>query len=315
MFNKMLSPLRAFNARGVLGINKRNGRYILAYNTRAKLPIVDDKLLTKQLAQKAGIAIPQLYGVIQTHHDIKEMTTILDSHQDFAIKPAHGMGGEGILIITGKIQSFYRQVHGQLLKIEDLHYHIANTLAGMHSLGGIADKVIIEYRVKADPTFIDLCHQGIPDIRVITLFGYPIMAMARLPTNVSNGKANLHQGAIGVGIDLATGITEGGVWHNDNIDYHPDTLKPIANVTIPHWDEILRISAQCYELTSLGFLGVDIVLDKTLGPLMLEINARPGLNIQIANRIGLLSRCQQIEARAMTKESIAERIRFVKNNL
>ncbi len=308
----MFSQLKKLKKSGVLGINKRNAGYVLRYNARTKLPIVDDKLLTKRLAQKAGIAIPQLYGVIETNHHVKNMTKMIDPHQDFVIKPAHGMRGEGILIITGKIQSYYRQVHGALLKLEDLHYHTANTLAGMHSLGGTPDKVIIEYRVKADPTFADLYYQGIPDIRIITLFGYPIMAMARLPTNLSNGKANLHQGAIGAGIDLATGITEGGVWHNDAIGYHPDTLKPIAGVQIPYWDDILRISAQCYDLTDLGYLGVDIVLDQTLGPLMLEINGRPGLNIQIANRTGLLSRCQLIEKKAVEKTSIDDRIRFVK---
>ena len=139
------------------------------------------------------------------------------------------------------------------------------------------------------------------------------MAMVRLPTRLSGGKANLHQGAIGIGVDLATGMTLGGVSHNDAIDYHPDTLKPIVDIQVPYWDKILEIAAGCYELTGLGYLGVDIVLDKELGPLMLELNARPGLNIQIANREGGLKRYRTIEAHAaLGKESIQARVLFSK---
>ena len=159
-----------------------------------------------------------------------------------------------------------------------------------------------------------MSYEGIPDIRIITLLGYPAMAMLRLPTRISNGKANLHQGAIGVGIDLSTGKTLGGVFHNDTIDTHPDTLQPIAGIQVPYWDKILEIAAGCSELTGLGYLGVDIVLDKEHGPLMLELNARPGLNIQIANREGALKRYKMIEAQhaATGKLSLGERIAFVR---
>ena len=140
---------------------------------------------------------------------------------------------------------------------------------------------------------------------------YPEMAMVRLPTRQSGGKANLHQGAIGVGVDLATGRTLGGVSQNDAIDYHPDTLNSIVDIQVPHWDNILEIAASCYELTDLGYLGVDIVLDKEQGPMMLELNARPGLNIQIANREGALIRYQKIEQHAaLGKESVQDRVAF-----
>jgi len=141
--------------------------------------------------------------------------------------------------------------------------------------------------------------------------------MVRLPTRQSSGKANLHQGAIGVGVDLATGVTLGGVFQNDLINYHPDTLNSIVGIQIPFWDQILHIAASCYELTGLGYLGVDIVLDQEQGPLMLELNARPGLNIQIANREGGLKRYRAIEAHVAKQPQtpIAERIAFSKSEL
>jgi hypothetical protein len=49
-------------------------------------------------------------------------------------------------------------------------------------------------------------------------------------------------------------------------------------------------------MTGLGYIGCDLVLDRKLGPLILELNARPGLAIQIANGAGLSLRLQAIEA-------------------
>ena len=307
-----IKAIKSLKQQGLMGINKRNAAYILNYNPRHLFPIVDDKLQTKQLAKQAGIPIPQLYGAIETLAQMKELDSLIGCHNEFVIKPAHGAGGEGIIVITGRVQQFFRQVRGHLLTIPDLKFHIANILAGMHSLGGYPDKAIIEYCVKADPVFEEISDHGVPDLRIITLLGYPIMAMARLPTHISSGKANLHQGAVGAGIDLSSGITLGGVWHNDAIQYHPDTLKPISGIQVPYWDNILTTAANCYELTQLGYLGVDIVLDKQLGPLMLEINARPGLNIQIANRSGLYHRATIVEARSHLKEPAGQRVAFVK---
>jgi glutathione synthase/RimK-type ligase-like ATP-grasp enzyme len=85
-------------------------------------------------------------------------------------------------------------------------------------------------------------------------------------------------------------------------------------VQVPYWQEILTIASQSFELTGLGYLGVDIVLDKQIGPLMLELNARPGLNIQIANREGLDLRLQKIKQRMSRtgRESMQQRIDFSK---
>lgn len=299
---------------GILSINQRNSDYVLRYNRRKLYPLVDDKLKTKRLAIQSAIAVPPLYALIETEHQIKKIDQLLEPYTDFVIKPAHGAGGDGILVITDRVFGRYRQINGKLLTTQELSYHLSCLLSGAYSLGGHSDYAIIERRVIIDPVFAPISHEGVPDIRVITLLGYPAMAMVRLPTRLSGGKANLHQGAIGAGINLANGITFGGVFHNDAIDYHPDTLNPIENIQIPYWDKILDIAASCYELTGLGYLGVDIVLDKDHGPLMLELNARPGLNIQIANREGVLKRYQTIETRAASngRESIVSRIEFSK---
>lgn len=309
----MWSLARRLKAEGVLGINRRNSDYALRYNARRLYPLVDDKGRTKQLAMDAGIPVPTLYERIETEHQIKSLDRLLESYADFVIKPAHGAGGDGIIVITNRVFGRYRQINGELLTSDDLKYHLSCLLSGAYSLGGHPDYALIERRVIVDPVFERISHQGVPDIRVITLLGYPAMAMLRLPTRVSQGKANLHQGAIGVGIHLKQGLTSGGVLHHELIDYHPDTLNATVNLEVPYWDEILTIAAHAYELTGLGYLGVDVVLDKLHGPLMLELNARPGLNIQMANRRGLRAGYQAIEAEARRcnyRASTAERVAF-----
>ncbi len=306
------SPARLRRA-GIVGINCRNADYVMRYNPRRLYPLVDDKLLTKQIALDAGMAVPELYAVIETQRDVRRLTEIVDGREHFVMKPAHGSGGDGILVIGGVTPKGFRRHDGTLIGFGEARHHASTTLSGTYSLAGIPDKVMIEYRVRFDPLFEKIAYQGIPDIRVIVFRGYPLMSMVRLPTRASQGKANLHQGAIGVGIDLGSGVTMDGVCGNDIVSEHPDTGHPIGDVAIPGWQTILELAARCYDVTGLGYLGVDIVLDKRRGPLILELNARPGLNIQIANGCGLGERLGAIEALANGDVPSDERVAIARH--
>ena len=214
----MFALAKTLATRGVLGLNDRNARYTLWHNPRHLYPLVDDKLTTKRLAEEAGLAVPKLYGVIEIERQVRGLSSLLKPYNDFVIKPAQGSGGDGIVVITGRRGNRYRKASGQFINQEDLDHHVSNTLSGLYSLGGHPDKVLIEYRVKFDPIFEAISFQGIPDIRIIVFLGVPVMAMVRLPTRMSDGKANLHQGAIGAGINLATGRTLSGSVEKRN--YH-----------------------------------------------------------------------------------------------
>ena len=306
----MFALARRLRAAGVLGINRRNADFIAAWNPRHRYPLVDDKLLTKQLAVQAGIAVPELYGVIEIEHQIRELGALLEQHGEFVIKPAHGSGGIGILVITGRIRKLFRKASGDFITQEEVDHHISNTLSGLFSLGGAQDKALIEARVHFDPIFESVTYQGVPDVRIIVFRGVPVMAMVRLPTRASDGKANLHQGAIGAGIDMGTGRTLTAVCGTDVVSEHPDTHQPITGVEIPNWQTLLGIAARCHDLTQLGYVGVDLVLDRVRGPLMLELNARPGLNIQIANRCGLLQRLNVVEREIGQLHTLEDRVGF-----
>lgn len=311
----MLGLARRLRDRGVLGINRRNAEYITVLNPRRHYPLVDDKLRTKELAVASGMAVPELYGIVNAQHEVRALPELIGSHESFVVKPARGSGGNGVLVITGRRKEFYRKSSGDLMTRDDLGHHVSNTLSGLYSLGGQRDRAMIEYCVDADPVFERLSFQGVPDIRVIVLLGYPVMAMLRLPTRQSDGKANLHQGALGVGIDLAKGTTTSAVQGNDSVTEHPDTGHPVDGLEIPHWHQILELAARSWDITGLGYLGVDVVIDRSFGPLMLELNARPGLNIQIANQLGLRHRLEKVQRQSGTELGVQARIDFARQEL
>jgi alpha-L-glutamate ligase-like protein len=166
----------------------------------------------------------------------------------------------------------------------------------MYSLGGRPDRAVVQQRVRLHPAFDPVAFQGIPDVRVVLYRGEPAMAMLRLPTQESGGRANLHQGGIGAGVDLSSGLTNHAVQRNRFVRSHPDTGAALVGVLVPSWGDVLTMARRVAAAVGLGYLGVDIIIDAEAGPLLLEANARPGLAIQIANNHGLMPRLAAIDA-------------------
>lgn len=298
---------------GILGMNKRNIHYIGDQNDRKYYPLVDNKLKTKVVAENTGIAVPKLLATIERQSQLRNLKEIVAGLDKFVVKPAQGSGGKGILVIIQREGDIFIKPSGQRLELRDVHRDISNILSGLYSLGGKPDVAMIEKLVEFDPIFDRYSYEGVPDIRVIIYKGYPAMAMLRCSTQESDGKANLHQGAVGVGIDMASGKALFAVQHDDPVTKHPDTGYDFSELQIPHWKKILTLAASCYEVTHLGYLGVDIVLDKYLGPLILELNARPGLAIQIANKAGALKRFDVID-KQLEPLNISDRVEFSINH-
>ena len=292
---RFFARARALHERGVLGINQRNGGLVLPLNPRRLFPRVDDKLLTKRLAEAAGIPVPCSFGAITYHHQLRDLPRLLDGREQFVLKPARGAQGNGIVVIAAVDGVHYRKTSGTLLSAADVRQHVSSTISGVFSLRGDIDSCVIEERVTLHPAFGDLARFGIPDVRIIVYRGLPIMAMCRLPTVESDGRANLHQGALGVGLTIATGRSNHATCWNETVTHHTDTGAPLVGFQVPYWDELLELAVRAAEISGLGYQGVDIVIDGARGPLLLELNARPGLAIQIANKEGLLSRLRRAD--------------------
>ena len=310
--SKFASP-KKLKAKGILGMNARNYNIIGKNNARRLYPLVDDKVQTKNLAMANGVNTPEFIGVIEHQHQVKDILNIVKGHQDFVVKPAHGSGGKGVLVIRGYTENTFTLPSGRQITYNDLYQHISNILSGLYSLGGRYDTALIEEAVNFSDIFKDYSFQGVPDVRIIVYKGYPILAMTRLSTAESGGRANLHQGAVGVGLDIKTGKTKRAVQHNLPIKFHPDTKADLSKIEVPLWREHLLIAAKAYEMTGLGYFGADIVLDAKKGPMMLELNARPGLAIQIANGIGLEKVIKRVNKRYPSGLNAEERVNYVLN--
>jgi len=302
-------------SKGIMGMNQRNSGYIGRYNPRKLYPLVDNKLKTKIIAKEANVTTPALLGVISMQAEVESVEAYIKDTPGFVIKPAKGSGGKGILVITKVENGRYYKPNGSEESLAEIKRHVTDILAGLFSLGGSADVAVVEGLIQFDDAFDGFSFEGVPDVRVIVFKGFPVMAMMRLSTAASDGKANLHQGAVGVGIDITSGKAINAVQFDKPVEFHPDTGKELALLQVPKWERLIYLASSCYEMSGMGYLGTDMVLDRDLGPMLLELNARPGLAIQIANGQGILPRLKLIENLAdADKMSVEQRIAFCKKH-
>jgi alpha-L-glutamate ligase-like protein len=300
----LFTAFRRLKQLGILGMNHRNAACILDHNPRRLFPVVDDKLRMHWLCRQIGVPTPAIYAQIGYHSMLRRLPELLAGRDDFVIKPNRGSGGRGVLVLNGREGLRFVRHNGDRLRLDHLRQHISDILSGMFSLGGLTDQALIQQRVRLHSAFESVAHKGIPDIRVVLYRNEPAMAMLRLPTKSSNGRANLHQGGVGVGVELGSGITHHAVRKNRFVDCHPDTGMPVVGMKVPYWRDVLEMSRRVAKAVGLGYIGVDIVVDANQGPMLLEANARPGLAIQIANGRGLLPRLRAIDARC-EQEAVA----------
>ena len=252
-----------FKNHGILGINARNLLYIRPYNPKKAIKMADDKIKTKQFLSARGVPVPKLFSIIRDHDELErfDFDTLPNN---FVIKPNHGYGGEGIIPITAKKDGFWITAGGKKLSKTDLHDHINDILDGRFSISNIADSAFFEQLIISDERIGKYSYEGLPDIRVVVHNLIPVMAMLRLPTEESGGKANIHLGAVGVGIDIAKGVATHIAYKNRIIEELPGGLGKIRGLKIPYWDEILHISSNVQLTTNLGYMACDLCIDKNM---------------------------------------------------
>jgi alpha-L-glutamate ligase-like protein len=294
--------------RATLGMNRRNLEFLVPYNAPALFAVVDYKPGTKRRLAAAGIPVPATYAEIARQWDLRRLDAILAGHTSFVVKPARGAGGGGVVVIADRDGDAFVKASGVPMSAADLAAHCSDILAGAYASSTHSDEVLIEYRVQVDPVLGAISYRGVPDVRVLVFRGVPVQAMVRLPTRASDGRANLHMGGMAVGIDLVRGVTTHGVLAGRPSARHPDLDRPVAGHAIPAWDRMLAIAARCYDAIPLGYLGVDLVVDADHGPLVLELNARPGLTIQLANQRGLLPAMEALVAADLTGATVDDRL-------
>jgi len=305
----MINPLKYFKAGGdILGMNDRSFNY-LRLNT-GKTRLADDKLETKNFLKEKEIPFPETLATISNKEELEKFN-FENLPSSFVLKPSDGYKGAGINIYYNRLKDGNWVLADRTRhSIEDLKKNIHDILEGQYSLSSDSRMrvAIFEERIRMINLFKPYSYRGIPDIRVVVYNKVPVMAMLRLPTKESHGKANLSLGAIGVGIDMARGVTTTAIKKGLAIESLPDTSIKLSGIRIPYWETILKLAYRCQDATDLGFLGVDIIIDKEKGPMVVELNARPGLGIQVANQAGLKVRLKRLDRLKNVTEARAVRL-------
>jgi alpha-L-glutamate ligase-like protein len=285
LFDKVLQLRKRRDA--VYGINRRNVELVYRHNPRRYYPLADDKLIAKEYLSKGGVAVLDNLAVCANLGEVSSFVDQLSKHDQFVIKPARSSGGRGLVVVCEQIDATtWRTVSGAAITGNELGRQAANIVYGVYSKDR-ADRAFAEPRVIPHPVYAEFWSAGLCDIRVITLEGRAVLAMVRVPTLRSQGRANLHQGGLGLAVDLQTGRTTRAVHRGQAITLHPESKASLIGIQLPVWPEVLRVAELSAASVPLGYLGVDLVVDAQARVWVLEINVRPGLEIQNVNATGL----------------------------
>ncbi|UOY06537.1 hypothetical protein L0P88_21760 [Muricauda sp. SCSIO 64092] len=279
------------NPKGVIGLNRRNIEFIYPHNQRKHYAMADDKVKTKMILHKNHIACARTYAVIERISQIKAIWASLQCQETLVLKPAKGCGGGGIKILR-KNKDGQWQSSGRTLTDSQIFHHITSIISGLFSMAS-NDVCLIEECIVPHPFFAEIYDRGVPDFRIITLKEEPLMAMLRMPTSKSDGKANLHQKGVGIGVDMKNGTLTKVYNGKSYSDHHPDNITQVHGKRIPYWFTMLQLAKKTAKAFPLEYLGIDLVIDKVKGPQIMEVNVRPGLGIQLVNQCGLQSASQK----------------------
>lgn len=296
---------------GILTMNVRNRDFIERYNPR-ETHLDVTKLSVKGMLRGAGVPVPMTLATFDALEDLGNLQGTLSEipeGEGFVAKPNDSFGGRGILVVKRRMGDVLEKADGTHISLDDLRRHIEGAIDGEYSGRWLPDKAFLEELVVPHPDMARLSHSGLPDVRIIVFRGVPVMAMTRLPTRISGGKANLTRGALGGGICLTSGRIENVVLAHggETVKTHPDTGIELIGQQIPFWGAILEMAVKAQRATGIGYAGVDIAVDAVRGPVVMEVNKRPGLEIQNATNRPLLARLRTVEATLDGRQNVTVR--------
>lgn len=279
----------------ILGMNARNSRMVKPNNPPEAVQLVKSKIRFKKQLVKAGIDTPAIIDVCASFRDMERIPWGELEGRSFVIKPERGSGGAGIIVLKWSRKRKTWTKGGDDWDQERIRRHVRDILDGQFSANNLPDRAFMEEMVTPYARFFrELSPMGLPDVRVIVFNGIPLMAMVRFPTIQSGGKANLHAGGLGLGVDIGSGTTTTAIHHDQLVAIHPDNAMRLTDLRVPKWRKILETAIETQAASGLGYCGVDIVMDQSGRVLVLEANARPGLAIQLANMAGLAERINRV---------------------
>ena len=239
--------------------------------TAAQRPVWDKRLFRKRL-EAAGLPVVHELLVIDaegTIHDGADdeidaaaaLMRLREYGRDVFVKPVDGTLGRGAF----------------LQPVGDLD-------AGFF---GRHRNVLVQPRIEQHPLLAALYPHAVNTVRIDTLLTEEGFVHNAAVLRIGMGGAVVDNGAAGgliVGLDLETGRLRprarqqpkfGTQWHA----HHPDTGVALGTLTVPHWDLLRATVVRAAEaMRPLGSLGWDVAIT-TEGVVLIETNARWGVNI------------------------------------
>ncbi len=257
-----------------------------------------DKIASKAAMAAEGIPTPRLIATLHAAAALDRVyPALVREESGFVVKPCHGAQGRGIQIFLRALpEGTLLPFHGDPITSREFQFSLASIISGEYSSGVPEETVLFEERIRLSTAWVYRDLPGPPDMRVIVYEGRAVMAMLRVPTVASGGRANLHQGGVGAGIDLAAGVITHAVWKGRRATHHPDTGEELTGRPVQHLQECVVLAERCRRAVPLGYMGVDLMLDAQAGPVVIEVNSHPGLAIQLANGHGLRPALAQVAA-------------------
>lgn len=274
--------------------NERNLKYIGEYNDKYAKNLADSKLKTKEFLQNKWVNVSNTLLVIRDYKELQDLD-LNSLETPFVLKPNSWYWWKWILVIDKKDDTWkFITNDWESYSKDKLIHHIKDILDWFYSLSWSRDKAIFEKKIVLDSSIELLWKYWLPDIRVIVFNMVPVMAMLRVPTANSKWKANLHSWACWVWIDIWT-------WKLTYITHFRKIVKSIPgiwdirNIEIPLWDDVLKLALKVAQATKIWYLWCDVVLDDNVWPLLLEVNVRPWLEVQVANLHALWDRLKKVQ--------------------
>jgi len=278
----------------ILGQNARNLNFISKYNDDLAKSLADSKIKTKEFLSKKWVKIQESLAVIKNHKELEDFD-LNSLPLPFVVKPNSGYWWKWIIVFEKKDkENNFITTDLEKYSLKNLQNHISDILDGFYSLSGSRDRAIFERKIILDHSIELLWKFWLPDIRVIVFNSVPVIAMMRVPTANSKWKANLHMWACWLWVDIWSGKITYITQFRKMIKSIPG-IWDVRWVEIPHWEEILKLAVKVQQVTNIWYIWCDIVLDNNFGPLLLEMNVRPGLEVQVANKIPLLERLKKVQ--------------------
>jgi len=294
-------PLSFYGSRDIL--SKENWKDLINKHNPKDILETIDKIEEKARLLEAGVPIPDTYMILETEEDLEKYVHWLETRREgFVIKPAKGHGGAGVLVV--RIAKRFILTSGKGVEASYLERQAQRILEGFYTKK-VPDRALVEERLVLSRRLRELRTPGLLDLRVVVYRGFPIMAMTRLPTRRSGGKANIHQGAIGAGISISEGRIIAASFLRRSIKKHPTSGRALLGFRFNMWEDILEVASIAGSCMDMGFVGVDLTVAEGKGVVVLEVNKRPGLEIQNANRSGMKRRIKWID-RYLRKNKVSE---------